>query len=470
MGVRIGPSIRHVMRFGDRRGAAKPPAGGDPRPECRGTWHPLASSLRDRALRILVVATLVNRIGRGVFLTVAVLYFTLILHLSAPQIALVLAAASGAGVLASLAGGWLVDHVSVRVLLIVSSSIGGLGLIGLAFAHDFATTLAVAVVVGASEQGSNSTRTAIIARGFRGEHRMHARAALRITIYVAMAFGSGLGAVALLAETAIAYRVILVTAGAVSLVGVVLLARLPHRVDPPKPSARTAAIAVQRAMRHGTAGRPPWRDLRYLGLTGLCAVIGMQFAVGELGVPLWIAHDTGAPQSVVAALLVLNTTVVVLFQMRLAHGTHHLRRAGRSVALAAWLMAAACLTYGATAGLSTGLSIVVLLAAGVTQAFSEVLAQAGGWGLAFELADPARAGTFEGVFAMGYSAGAMLAPFFVTSTALTMGMPGWVVLAAVFLAAGTGVWAIARSASARPRESVNRRRRSPSVPSAGRTP
>lgn len=32
----------------------------------------------------------------------------------------------------------------------------------------------------------------------------------------------------------------------------------------------------------------------------------------------------------------------------------------------------------------------------------------------------------------------MLAPFFVTSTALTSGMAGWAVLAAVFLAAGAG--------------------------------
>jgi MFS family permease len=444
-------------------GRAAPPPAGDARPECRGTWHPLASSLSDRALRILVIATLINRIGRGVFLTVAVLYFTLILGLSAPQIALVLAAASGAGVLTSLAGGWLVDHVSARVLLIVFSSVGGIGLMGLAFAGNLATTVAVAVVVGAAEQGSNSTRTAIIARGFRGEHRMHARAALRITIYVGMAVGSGLGAIALLADTALAYRVILIAAGAVCLMGVLLLARLPHRVDPPKPSAHTAAIAVQRAAQHGPAGRRPWRDPRYLGLTALCAVFGMQFAVGELGVPLWIAHDTAAPQAVVAALLVLNTTVVVLFQMRLAHGAHHLRRAGRSVAIAAWLMAAACLVYGASAGLPVVFSVVVLLAAGLTQAFSEVLAQAGGWGLAFGLADPSRAGAFEGVFAMGFSMGAMLAPFFVTSTALTSGMAGWAVLAAVFLAAGLGVWAIARAASARDVSSRSRRACPPSA-------
>ena len=58
-----------------------------------------------------------------------------------------------------------------------------------------------------------------------------------------------------------------------------------------------------------------------------------------------------------------------------------------------------------------------------------------------------RAGTYQGVFSMGYSLGAMAAPLFVTSTALTFGYGGWAILAAVFLASGLGTWAIARAAA-----------------------
>ena len=89
--------------------------------------------------------------------------------------------------------------------------------------------------------------------------------------------------------------------------------------------------------------------------------------------------------------------------------------------------------------------------AALTHAFAEVLSQAGGWGLSFELADPVRAGTYQGVFSMGYSLGAMVAPLFVTSTALTLGFGGWAILAVVFLASGLGTWAIARAAAARRR-------------------
>lgn len=67
--------------------------------------------------------------------------------------------------------------------------------------------------------------------------------------------------------------------------------------------------------------------------------------------------------------------------------------------------------------------------------------------LAESFADPVQAGTYQGVFSMGYSLGAMAAPLIVTSTALSHGFGGWAILAGVFLASGLGTWAIARGAA-----------------------
>ena len=82
-----------------------------PRP---GLFTRLAASVSDPVLRILVSATLISRVGRGIFITVTVLYFTFIVGLAPHEVAIVLAAASGAGVVASLAGGWLADRFSAR--------------------------------------------------------------------------------------------------------------------------------------------------------------------------------------------------------------------------------------------------------------------------------------------------------------------------------------------------------------------
>lgn len=425
---------------------------GAPRP---GLLRRLAASVADPVLRILVIATLISRVGRGIFLTVTVLYFTLIVGLAPHEVAIVLGAASAAGVVSSLAGGWLADRVSARRLLVTLSVIDGVGLICYVFARDFTSALVIAVIVGAVEQAANSTRMAIIARAFDGDRRVHARAVLRTVTNVAIAVGSGIGALALLAGTADAYRWIIVGAGVMYLAGVTQLVRLPRYVDAPKAApasadaATTAAAETTDASRRpaGRFAHSPWRDPRYLGLTALSAIFGMQFGVGEVGVPLWIANDTNAPEVLVAVVLILNTVIVVLFQVPLSRGTHDLRRAGRVSAMAAWLMAAACLVYAAAAGLPAGFAIAVIVAAAAAHAFAEVLSQAGGWGLSFELADPVRAGTYQGVFSMGYSLGAMAAPLFVTSTALTLGFGGWAILAAVFLASGLGTWAIARGAA-----------------------
>lgn len=101
-------------------------------------------------------------------------------------------------------------------------------------------------------------------------------------------------------------------------------------------------------------------------------------------------------------------------------------------------------------------SIVVLIVAALTHTvaevlthtFAEVLSQAGAWGLDFELADPARAGAYQGVFGMGFSLGALASPIVVNATAITFGLLGWVMLGVIFLAAAFGIWLISRRAVA----------------------
>ena len=238
--------------------------------------------------------------------------------------------------------------------------------------------------------------------------------------------------------------------------GVIQLVKLPACVDAPttQPGRAAAgddgdrvddAAASARAARRALGAHSPWRDPRYLAFTALSAVFGMQFGVAEVGVPLWIAHETAAPEVLVAVVLILNTVIVVLFQVPLSKGTHDLRRAGRVSAITAWLMAArASSTPGRRP--ARGLRHRRARRRRLAHAFAEVLSQAGGWGLSFELADPMRAGTYQGVFSMGYSVGAMVAPLVVNATAIALGFAGWAMLAVVFLASGLGTWAIARAA------------------------
>ena len=99
------------------------------------------------------------------------------------------------------------------------TAIDGVALICYVFAQTSSRPSSSPCSVGAFEQAANSTRMAIIARAFEGEQRVHARAVLRTVTNVAIAAGSGLGALALLAGTAEAYRGLIVGAGALYLLG-----------------------------------------------------------------------------------------------------------------------------------------------------------------------------------------------------------------------------------------------------------
>lgn len=424
-----------------------------------GLFARLAAGLSDPVLRALVTATVVSRVGRGVFLAVTVLFFTQIIGLSAAQAAIVLAVSSGCGVVASLLGGWLADRWSARRIAFAFELAGGVLLAAYAFVGDFVSALLLASLAGFFDSLGHSARSAIIARGFAPDRRVHARAVLRTVTNVAIAVGSGIGAIALAVGTPEAYRIVIACAGAICAVGSLPLLRLTASVDAPARarvatlrtetgSIDTHATAAASAERRDWNRRSPWRDPRYLLLCALSAIFGMQFGVAELGVPLWITENTNAPEATFAVLLIINTALVVLFQVRASRGTHDVRVAGRVTFIAGWLMVAACLIYALAAGMPAWAAIVILIVAMIAHTFAEILSQAGAWGLSFELADPVRAGAYQGVFGMGFSLGALASPIVVNATAITFGLAGWAMLAGIFLASAVGIWAIARRAAA----------------------
>ena len=393
-------------------------------------------------LRILASAALVNALGRGVFLTLSILYLTLAAGLSAAAVAVVLTIASGVGVLTSVVAGHLADRVSARLLLVVLVAAEGCALIVFTWSPAVVVVAAIASLTIGANRASNAVRSAIVARAFEGPARAATRAVLRTVANAGIAAGSAAAGIPVLIGSPAAYRVTFIVAGCTTLAGAVTLLALPRSVDGRAPS-------TVGAVSHPTAplGRSPFRDPRYLALTLLAGVFAMQFGVAEVALPLWVVSDTRAPHVIVSIALIVNTAGVILLQIPLSRGSEDLRRAGSMTGLAGALMAVACVAYGGASGVVAPLAVALLLAAVLLHTFAEILSSAGTWSLSFELADRARPGAYQGVFAMGFSLGSMLAPLVVTVTALDHGMPGWIALAAVFLGSALGVRALTRSSA-----------------------
>jgi MFS family permease len=403
----------------------------------------------DPVLRVLGLSTLIGTLGRGVFLTVTVLYFSFVIGLSTTEISIVVAASSATGIVTSLVGGQLSDRFSARRVLLIVLIIESAALVAYSFAATFWIAVLVACVAFGSETAAHSARSAIIARGFQGPGRVTARAVLRTITNIGIAVGSAAGGLALLIGTAEAYRAILIAAGVVYFGASLLTLRLPAYVDAQQPGDDGPIAEALDSARPSRWAHSPWRDPRYLALAALSGVFAMQFGLLEVGVPLWVAHDTSAPKAIVSVLLILNTVIVIAFQVPLSRGTHELRVAGRVIGIAGVLMAGACFIYAAATGVPPVWAVVILLAGGAAHAFAEVFSQAGIWGLSFELADPVKAGAYQGIIGTFYSLGATFAPLVVTATALNLGLPGWGILAAMFLLSAAGMTVIAVRAAQR---------------------
>jgi len=399
--------------------------------------------------RALTFSTMAFAASTGIFYTVSVLYFTRVVGLSAATVGLGLGIAGGAGVLGSyLAGRWS-DRRGAHRVQVWGLVAQALALAAYSFTSDAVSFTAVAVVVSAGRGVQSTARQALLARWFTGPERVDVRARLRVVTNVLIGLGTLAAAVALLLDTAAAYRTAMVATAVLLLGAVVPLVRLPRRVPelavrmledaPTATGTDDAEVAADEAPH-------PLRDRTYVASVVLNAVVAMQFGVMTVGVPLWVA-STDAPTAVVSALLVVNTALVALLQVRASRGTHDVRGAGRAVRRGSVLLAAACVLYAGAGYGSLVAATALLVLAAVAHSLGEVLAEAGGWGMAFELADPRRAGAYQGLSQTGYALAGMAAPVVVTALPIRFGTPGWLALGAVFVAAGAGAAAVARRAT-----------------------
>ena len=377
--------------------------------------------------------TLVNAFGNGLFMTVGVLFFTRVLHFGTGQVGLGLTAAGLCGVLASIPAGWAADRWGSRRVLLVLVLAEAAGMAGYSVVHGYAAFVLLACAVTAVDRGSSAVRNALYAQVLSKEARVKGRAYLRAVTNVAIGAGASLAAFALQADTRSAYLAAILV-DAATFVGVALiLPTIP--VTGPAPGA-DAGQSAQPAQPERARPRSALRDLPFLALTVLCGVLTLQFGLIEVGLTLWLVEDTRAPRVLVAPLLIINTVLVVLLQVRATRGTEEPRAAVRAFRRGSLFLVAFCLVAALAKGLSPVAAALVLIAAAVLQTFGEVLSQAGGWALSYELAPDESMGAYQGVFNAGSAAAIMLAPALVTVTVLSHGPAGWALLAALFAAAG----------------------------------
>ncbi|MCP3782594.1 MFS transporter [Micromonospora sp. A3M-1-15] len=383
--------------------------------------------------RTLALSTLINTVGRGTWLTASALFLTRSVGLTVTQVGLALTITALVSLVTSTPMGYLADRLGPRGLQLAALLASAGFTAALVAVRSFAGFLAVGVLMAVADSATRGARGALIAGAVPPDQRVRTRAYLRAVTNVGISVGTVLAGFGLAADTRTAYVSLILLDCATYLLAAAVLLRLPPVPPVPAPTHGPRLIAL--------------RDRPFLAFTVLDGLMSMHFSVINIALPLWIAGHTTAPRWLISACLLVNTVVVVLFQVRASRGTEDLAGAGRAARRAGAVIAVACALFAAGGGVSVAVAVPLLLAGALVHVVGELWHAAAGWGISFGLAPAHAQGQYQGAYGMGMQLGSMVAPVVVTTLAVGWGVPGWLLLGGLFLVLGALVPPVVRWAA-----------------------
>lgn len=393
-----------------------------------------------RESRLLIWVGLVDSTGTGLFIAGSAVFFTRGAGLSITEVGVGLTIAGLCSLLALTPLGMVADRIGPRPASVLLHFWRAAGFVAYAFVHDFTTFLVVACFVAIPTRAVDPVSQMFVDRHIGTELRVPVMAAFRVVYNVGFTLGALLTTVVIAIDTRPAFLAIVLGDALTFVLAGLMLARVPLLADnaPTRPTVRGWPTSL--------------RQGRYLVVAGLNAVLVLHMTLLSIGLPLWATLHTEAPLLIVGPLLVINTVMAVLLQIRLSRGAESreggvraLRRA--SVALAAGAVVVAFADdlgpVGASALLVAGLVLVTI---------GELYQAAGSWSVSYDLAPRERQGEYLAVFWLGVAATYTVGPVLITVGIVERGSYGWLGLAALFLLAGALVGPAVRAASAQIRK------------------
>jgi MFS family permease len=397
-------------------------------------------------VRRLSAQSVLSAFGDGVFLTGSAVFFTQVVGLSAAQVGLGLTVSGVVTFVLAVPLGSLADRFGAKRVWALASLVEAL--VYLLWLGVGGMTAYVAVTVGLAlvQTASRSARNAYRIDVFPREERVRSQAYFRAARNIGYTLGALVAGVALATDDLDVIRVVPVATAALLLLNAALVARLPavahHHTDQP------LVQAVEGASGDGPAGRTTsaLRNRGYVVACVLDGVLGTHQVLLNVVIPLWLVEETDAPRVLLAWLFATNTVMAVLLQVAAARGVTTVADSLRAQRRGAAFFVLSCGIVLVTHDTTGWLTIALVWVGHVTVTGAELLQSAGEWGLQAELSDPARRGEYQGVAQLGYALGTVWAPAAYTFLATEWGSTGWLVIAALVVAAAVGLHPATRAA------------------------
>ncbi|WP_078871295.1 MDR family MFS transporter [Streptomyces caatingaensis] len=374
----------------------------------------------------LWASTLVNRLGSFVA-TFLALYLTVEQGHSPSYAGLVAALHGLGGVAGSLGSGVLADRLGRRPTLLIAQLSTSASVALLGFVHDPLSIAGVAFLVGVASNAPRPAVTAMLADIVRPEDRLRAFA----INYWAINLGYALSAV--VAGFVAQYSYLAGFLGeAVMALACALLCffRIPE--SRPGPAAGTGgdegpAVGLGAVLRDG----------RFMGLTALSFLLALLFQQSSVALPVAMGRS-GLSSGDYGMAMAVNGLLIVALQIPVTRAVEH--RDPRGLLTLSAVLAGAGIGLTGVAG---SMSAYMLTIAVWTVA--EIINTPIQTGLVARLAPLRARGRYQGVFAMAWSMGALVAPLS-GGTVIDRFGEGvlWVACGVVGAVAAVGYWVLMR--------------------------
>jgi MFS transporter len=385
--------------------------------------------------RLLVIVALVDSTGTGLFIAGSAVFFTRSAGLSVGEVGVGLMIGGLCGLVALTPLGMLADRIGPKPAAVLLHFWHAVGFVAYAFVHDFGTFVVVACFVLAPARAVDPINQMYVDRHIGADRRMQLIAAFRVLYNVGFMLGALLASVAIAIGTRQAFVSIVLGDALTYVIAGVIMARVPLLAD--NATDRPTVRGWPKSLRQG----------RFLLVAALHAVFVLHVQMLAIGIPLWLTLHTKAPPLIMGPLIVLNTILVILFQIRVTKGADS-REGGVRALRRTSLALAGCAVAVAFADRLDAVGATVLFVVGmVLLTFGELFQVAGSIGVSFDLAPRERQGEYLAVFWLGVAGTYMVGPALITVGVIENGSLGWLALAAVLVVAGLILRPVVEAAS-----------------------
>ncbi|MBF8194053.1 MFS transporter [Nonomuraea sp. K274] len=380
----------------------------------------------------LVLVALVDSFGTGIFLSGSVVFLTQVAGLTAAQIGLGLSAAGIVGLISTVPIGLVADRVGTRKVLVALQVWRAAWFVAYAFTASFPFFFIVACMLAMAEKATGPLNQAVVGAAVGDNDRVRTMALVRVVRNVGFSLGALAGTTLVALGSHAGFRGIVLTNAASFLLAGVLLARIPL--------LNSTASARRNGPWHSLASL---RDGRYLALTALNAIVVMHMTLLAVGIPLWIVMHTSAPPALAGLIILVNTVLVVLLQVRASSGCDDITVASGRMRWAAGALAGCCLLLELSSGTTPVVATSLILVAVVLLTGAEMWQAAGSWGISYELAPSDRRSEYLSVFSLGTTLQSIIGPVLLTALVVPHTTVGWLGLGLLFVVTGLVLPAVA---------------------------